>query len=55
MKIIDKTPLHDEKGQLSLIGQIQGRLKYGLSWPAELEAQKQVIDQLDRVRPQPAG
>lgn len=49
MKIIDKTPLHDEKGQLSLIGQIQGRLKYGLSWPAELEAQKQVIAQLDRV------
>ncbi len=49
MKIIDKTPLHDEKGQLTLAGQIQGRLKYGLNWPAELEAQKLVIQQFDRV------
>ena len=49
MKIIDKTPLHDEKGQLSMIGRVQGTLKYGLSWSAELEAQKKVIAQLDRV------
>jgi hypothetical protein len=49
MKIIDKTPLHDEKGQLSIIGRVQGTLKYGLNWSAELEAQKKVIAQLDRV------
>lgn len=49
MKIIDKTPLLDEKGQLGLIGRIQGILRYGLSWPAELEAQQKVIVQLDRV------
>jgi hypothetical protein len=49
MKIIDKTPLYDEKGQISFIGRIQGTLQYGLSWTAELEAQKQVIAQLDRV------
>lgn len=49
MKIIDKTPLLDEKGQLGLIGRIQGILSYGLSWPAELEAQQKVILQLDRV------
>ncbi|MFN8412195.1 MAG: NERD domain-containing protein [Anaerolineales bacterium] len=49
MKIIDKTPMLDEKGQLTLAGQIQGRLKYGLSWPLELEAQTQVVAQLMRV------
>jgi hypothetical protein len=49
MKIIDKTPLHDEKGQLSLVGRIQGTLKYGLSWGAELEAQKAVIAQFGRI------
>lgn len=49
MKIIDKTPMLDEKGQLTLAGQIQGRLKYGLNWPAELEAQTQVIAQLMRI------
>lgn len=49
MKIIDKTPLLDEKGQLSLIGRIQGSLQYGFGWPAELEAQQKVMLQLDRV------
>jgi hypothetical protein len=49
MKIIDKTPLHDEKGQLGLVGRIQGTLKYGLSWTAELEAQKVVISQIGRI------
>ncbi len=49
MKIIDKTPLHDEKGQLSVIGRIQGTLKYGLSWTAELEAQKAIVAQFQRI------
>lgn len=49
MKIIDKTPLHDEKGQLGLVGQIQGTLKYGLSWTAELAAQKAVVAQFERI------
>ena len=49
MKIIDKTPLHDEKGQLGLSGRLQGTLKYGLSWSAELDAQKKIIAQFDRV------
>jgi hypothetical protein len=48
MKIIDKTPLQDENGNIGLIPRIQGTLKYGLSWYAELEAQKAVIAQLDR-------
>lgn len=49
MKIIDKTPLQDEKGQLSLINRLQGMLKYGLSWPAELQAQMTIVSQLDRA------
>ncbi len=49
MKIIDKTPLLDDQGQLSFINRIQGMLKYGMSWPAELDAQQKVIAQLDRV------
>jgi hypothetical protein len=49
MKIIDKTPLQDENGQLSFINRIQGMLKYGMNWPAELDAQKKVIAQLDRA------
>jgi hypothetical protein len=49
MKIIDKTPLQDDKGVISLVSRIQGTLKYGLNWYAELEAQKAVITQLDRI------
>ena len=49
MKIIDKTPFQTEKGEISLVDRLQGTLKYGFSWYAELEAQKTVIAQLDRV------
>lgn len=48
MKIIDKTSLQDEKGEINFIARIQGTLKYGLNWFAELEAQKAVIVQMDR-------
>ena len=49
MKIIDQTPLLDANGQLSLINRIQGMLKYGFSWPSNLEAQAKVIAQLNKV------
>ena len=39
MKIIDKTPLQDAKGSISVTARVQGTLKYGLSWYGELEAQ----------------
>jgi hypothetical protein len=48
MKIIDKTPLVDEKGQLSFTQRIQGMLKYGLNWPNELQAQKAIVTFFDR-------
>jgi hypothetical protein len=48
MKIIDKTPLQDANGNISMIARVQGTLKYGLSWYGELEAQKAVIAQLNR-------
>lgn len=49
MKIIDKTPLQNEKGEVSLLQRIQGTLTYGFQWYSELEAQKSVIAQLDRT------
>src|ERR1044071_3683354 len=48
MKIIDKTPLLNEKGELGFVQRFQGILKYGLDWPNELEAQKAIITFLDR-------
>lgn len=48
MKIIDKTPLQDANGNISFFARVQGTLKYGFSWYGELEAQKKVIEQLDR-------
>ncbi len=49
MKIIDKTPLQDANGNISFPARVQGTLKYGFNWYAELEAQKAVIAQLDRT------
>jgi hypothetical protein len=48
MKIIDKTPLLDEKGELGILQRIQGMLTYGLNWPSELAAQKAIITFFDR-------
>jgi len=49
MKIIDQTPFQTEKGEISLLNRLQGTLRYGLTWYPELEAQKVVVDQLNRV------
>jgi len=48
MKIIDKTPLLDEKGQLGILQRIQGMLQFGFSWPEELLAQQAIITYFDR-------
>ena len=49
MKVYDRTPLQDAQGNINPIARVQGTLKYGLSWAGELEAQKVVIAQLDRL------
>lgn len=49
MKIIDKTPFQNERGQFDLMGRIQGTLRFGFNWFSELQTQKSVIDQLDRT------
>ena len=49
MRILDKTPWQDDQGNISLTARLQGTLKYGLNWYGELEAQKAVITQLDRM------
>jgi Nuclease-related domain len=48
MKIIDKTPLLNEKGELGIVQRIQGILKFGFNWPNELQAQKAIITFFDR-------
>ena len=48
MKIIDKTPLVDQKGDLGFMQRIQGMLRYGFRWPAELQAQKAIVTFFDR-------
>lgn len=48
MKIIDKTPLVNEKGELGILQRVQGMLKFGFGWPSELEAQKAIITFFDR-------
>ena len=49
MKIIDKTPFQNAQGEVDLSGRIQGTLRYGFDWFGELEAQKSVISQLERL------
>ena len=48
MKIIDKTPLVNEKGELSVPQRVQGMMKYGFNWPTELQAQKAIVTFFDR-------
>lgn len=49
MKVLDKTPLQDAQGNINVVSRVQGTLKYGPNWFPELEAQKAVIAQLDRL------
>lgn len=48
MKIIDQTPLIDEKGELGFSQRVQGALQFGVNWPAELKAQQVIINYFDR-------
>jgi hypothetical protein len=48
MKIIDKTPLLNEKGELGMVQRVQGMYKFGFNWPTDLEAQKAIITFFDR-------
>ena len=43
MKIVDKTPLVNEKGELGFVERVQGMLKFGFNWPNELAAQSVII------------
>lgn len=48
MKIIDKTPLINEKGELGFSQRIQGMLQFGFNWPVELKAQQLIVNYFDR-------
>lgn len=43
MKLIDQTPLQDEKGEIGIVQRLQGTLQYGFNWYPELQAQKAVL------------
>jgi len=49
MKLIDQTPLLNEKGEIGIMQRVQGTLKYGFDWYPELEAQKTVLAHLSRI------
>lgn len=49
MKVIDKNPFQAENGETNLLQRLQSLLRYGSSWNAELEAQKQIIVQWNGV------
>ena len=49
MKVIDKTPLQNDKGQIGPLQRLQGTLEHGFQWYPELEAQQAVMAQLERV------
>lgn len=49
MKLIDHTPFQNYKGEIALLDRLKGTLKYGPSWYPELQAQKTVVQLLDRV------
>ena len=48
MKIIDKTPFVDEKGNLGFVQRVQGMLQFGFNWPNELQAQNAIINFFER-------
>jgi hypothetical protein len=48
MKIIDQTPLVDEKGELGFSQRLQGMLQFGFNWPIELRAQQVIANYFDR-------
>ena len=49
MKLIDQTPLLDDKGEIGFMQRVQGTLKYGFDWYSEMEAQKTVLAHLSRA------
>jgi hypothetical protein len=49
MKILDKTPFQNERGQFDLMGRAQATIRFGFNWFKDLEAQKSVIAQLERT------
>ena len=48
MKIIDKTPLVDEKGELGFVQRVKGMFQFGFNWPNELQVQKAITTFFNR-------
>ncbi|MBN1667211.1 MAG: hypothetical protein JW862_08980 [Anaerolineales bacterium] len=48
MRYRDYSPIPEKEGQLTFSDRLNGMLKYGLSWPKEMESQRVVVDYLKR-------
>lgn len=48
MQLIDKSPLVSADGSLSFFNRLQGSLKFGSSWPKDMQAQSDLIAQLQQ-------
>lgn len=48
MKIIDKTPFFNEKGEISLMDRAKALMKFGKLWMNEIEAQQAVLPMFDK-------
>lgn len=48
MRYRDYSPIPEKGSQLSFPDRLQGMLKYGLSWPKEMQSQRVVVDYLKR-------
>ncbi|GAB4496291.1 MAG: hypothetical protein OHK0052_05950 [Anaerolineales bacterium] len=48
MQLIDKSPLVNADGSLSFFNRLQGSLKFGSSWPKDMQAQSDLIAQLQQ-------
>ena len=48
MKMIDRSPYLAMPERMSIFGRVQGSMKHGLGWPAEVEAQQNCIHALGK-------
>lgn len=49
MKVIDKTQYQDADGSIGFVNRIQGTIALGSSWYAEMQAQRNVMTQMEHV------
>lgn len=49
MKLIDQTPLYNEKGEITFMDRAKAMMQFGKSWLAEMEAQKSILPTFEKL------